>query len=146
MLRAPRACHARPVTQNVAISAREQTVTWEYRLTARPESVATARRHVRYALAAQTETSALHDIERVVSELVTNAVRHGPSGLITLRLVTDAEGNVAGEVVDQGDGVVAIRERNPDTAGGLGLPIVDSLTSSWGVRPGSTHVWFRFDS
>jgi anti-sigma regulatory factor (Ser/Thr protein kinase) len=146
MLRAPGACHARAVTQNVAISAREQTVTWEYRLSARPESVANARRHVRYALAAQTETSALHDIELVVSELVTNAVRHGPSGLITLRLVTDAEGNVAGEVVDQGDGVVAIRERAPDTAGGLGLPIVDSLTSSWGVRPGSTHVWFRFDS
>jgi anti-sigma regulatory factor (Ser/Thr protein kinase) len=146
MLRAPGACQARAVTQNVAISAREQTVTWEYRLSARPESIATARRHVRYALAAHTETSALHDIELVVSELVTNAVCHGPSGLIMLRLVTDPDGNVAGEVVDQGDGVVAIRERDPDTAGGLGLPIVDTLTSAWGVRPGSTHVWFRFDS
>lgn len=146
MLRAPPGCQARCVTKNVAISAREHTVTWEYRLTARPESVATARRHVRYALEAHTEASALHDIELVVSELVTNAVRHGPSGLIMLRLVTDADGTVSGEVVDQGDGVVAIRDRNPDTAGGLGLPIVDTLTSAWGVRPGSTHVWFRFDS
>ena len=34
---------------------------------------------------------------------------------------------------------------DPNEPGGLGLPLVDYLTSNWGVYPGSTHVWFRFE-
>ena len=121
-------------------------ITWEYRLLPHAASVSDARWHVRYALESQTDPDTLGDIELVVSELVTNAVRHGPGAVITLRLVTEADGAVSGEVVDQGDGVVSIRKQElGQTEGGLGLPIVDTLTSSWGVYPGSTHVWFRFD-
>jgi anti-sigma regulatory factor (Ser/Thr protein kinase) len=124
-------------------------VTWEYRLLPHAASVGDARWHVRYALESQTDPGTLGDIELVVSELVTNAVRHGPGAVITLRLMTEADGAVSGEVIDQGDGVVAIRRRELGEAdeddGGMGLPIVDTLTDAWGVYPGSTHVWFRFD-
>lgn len=116
-----------------------------YTLEPEPRSVADARRHVRDALVGRADPSRLAEVELVVSELVTNAVRHGPGEPIHLRL-TEADGVVGGEIEDQGDGVVAIREQDLGTAvGGLGLPIVNELASDWGVYPGSTHVWFRFD-
>jgi len=121
-------------------------ITWEYKLLPHAASVADARWHVRYALETQTDPGTLADVELVVSELVTNAVRHGPGAVITLRLVTEADGAISGEVVDQGDGVVAIRSHEVGHAeGGMGLPIIDALTDAWGVYPGSTHVWFRFE-
>jgi anti-sigma regulatory factor (Ser/Thr protein kinase) len=134
-------------TDNVARLPRQPgPITWEYRLLPHAASVADARWHVRYALESHTDPGTLADIEIVVSELVTNAVRHGPGAVITLRLVTEADGGVSGEVVDQGDGVVAIRGNDfTDAEGGMGLPIVDTLTDAWGVYPGSTHVWFRFE-
>lgn len=86
------------------------------------------------------------EVELVVSELVTNSIRYGPDDRpITLRLELADDGSVHGEVEDQGDGHIAIREQDPGTAvGGLGLPIVEQLTTAWGVYPGSCHVWFRF--
>ena len=120
-------------------------MTWEFRLTPDPDSVSEARAHVRETLFAHTDTDTLMSAELVVSELVTNSIRYGPGEPIVLRLAVDADGDVAGEVEDQGHGTVAIREQNLETAiGGMGLPIVDALTSAWGVYPGSTQVWFRF--
>jgi anti-sigma regulatory factor (Ser/Thr protein kinase) len=133
--------------EHVAISPRQRRVTWEYRLAPRAESIGDARRHARYALESYTDVETLGDVELVVSELVTNAVRHGPGEVITVRLVTDPDGAISGEVEDQGDGVVAIHEQTLEGGvGGLGLPLVDALTSTWGVYPGSTHVWFRFEA
>jgi anti-sigma regulatory factor (Ser/Thr protein kinase) len=121
-------------------------MTWEFQLASDEDAPAHARGHVRDCLEARTGADTLNCAELVVSELVTNSVRHGPGEPIILRLATDSRGGVAGEVEDQGDGVVAIREHNvASAAGGLGLPLVDRLTSAWGVYPGSTHVWFRFD-
>ena len=78
----------------------------------------------------------------VVSELVVNAVRHGPGEPITVRVSLDGD-ELYGEVEDQGEGVVELREQNPDSSGGFGLRIVDRLSDEWGVHEGSTHVWFR---
>ena len=130
--------------ETATLVPRQHRISWEYRLASQADSIANARQHVRYALKSHTDPDTLERIELVVSELVTNAVRHGPGGVITLRLVKTPDDGIWGEVVDQGDGVVAIRDRDLDTVGGLGLPIVDALTSEWGVTPGSTHVWFRF--
>ena len=118
----------------------------EYQLDPDPRSIAKARHYVHEALAGYPDADRLAEIELVVSELVTNSVRHGPGQPIFLRIGENA-GVVLGEVEDQGDGVVEIRAQDVGTAvGGLGLPIVDQLTSDWGVYPGSTHVWFRFDA
>ena len=50
------------------------------------------------------------------------------------------------EVVDQGVGFVpAARDRPKTEPGGWGLHMVEALTERWGVREGSTHVWFEID-
>jgi anti-sigma regulatory factor (Ser/Thr protein kinase) len=155
MLRAGCGCHARHViTERLATRPRQRAVTWEYLLAPHPSSIAEARRHTRYALDDHTDPDTLDQVELVISELVTNAVVHGPGELITLRLLAEAGGTVGGEVVDQGDGHIAISEYEIDVAiddtdmaiGGRGLLLVDRLSTEWGVHPGSTHVWFRFES
>jgi anti-sigma regulatory factor (Ser/Thr protein kinase) len=87
------------------------------------------------------EPRLLDDLRLVVSELVTNSVRHGPSAPIRMRLKIGGRREVYGEVVDQGDGKVEVREAGRD-GGGLGLRIVETLADEWGVYDGSTHVWF----
>lgn len=89
----------------------------------------------------------LEDVRLVVSELVTNAVLHGPSdrGPVTLKLRVAGPGRVCGEVADQGDGVVEILEEASD-GGGWGLRLLDELADRWGVREGSTHVWFELSA
>ena len=86
----------------------------------------------------------LASLQLVVSELVTNSVKHGPGRPIRLEVELDRAGALRGEVEDQGDGVVEIREEAKELdTGGRGLRIVDALTERWGVFEGSTHVWFE---
>jgi signal transduction histidine kinase len=119
---------------------------WEFELASEAVSVAEAREHVRESLCNIANADTVECVELVVTELVTNAVRHGPGGPITLRLAVDGSGGVVGEVKDQGEGMIAIRERDVGVGGsGLGLRVVNELTSAWGVNPGSTHVWFRVE-
>jgi two-component sensor histidine kinase len=86
--------------------------------------------------------NALADLRVVVSELVTNSVRHGPGNPIRLQVTLEGEGLVRGEVIDEGNGTVAIRSSEA-VSGGFGLRIVDALCERWGVFRGSTHVWFE---
>ena len=134
------------ISERIASRAEQRAVRSEYLLPAHPSSIADARRLVRDALVGRAGTDTIDSVELVVSELVTNAVRHGPGEPISLRLATAPDGRVGGEVVDQGHGEVAIREPDGELDfGGRGLRIVEALTSDWGVYPGSTHVWFRID-
>jgi anti-sigma regulatory factor (Ser/Thr protein kinase) len=93
----------------------------------------------------------LDDVRLLISELVTNSVRHGgaigPRG-ITLRtsFVDDA---VRVEVTDKGVGfdVLAVPSPRPDLTGGWGLVLLDRIAHRWGVhrvRRGTT-VWFEID-
>jgi anti-sigma regulatory factor (Ser/Thr protein kinase) len=122
-------------------------LTWEYVFEPDLDSIAEARGRVRKALVGHTDAATLGHIELVVSELVTNSVRHGPGRPITLRLAASQAGDIAGEIHDHGEGVVTLRSADdmPDV-GGLGLLLVDSLADDWGVHPGSTNVWFRFEA
>jgi len=87
----------------------------------------------------------LEDLQLVVSELVTNSVKFGPKRSITLAMSITGGGVVEGEVIDQGDGEQAKVEMTtePTVDGGGGLPLVDEIAVRWGVREGSTHVWFE---
>src|SRR4051794_28010979 len=146
MLRAVPNWDAAPMFgDNAALAPRHRRITWEYRLAPTVDSIGQARSHVRRALERHVDADTVDRLELVVSELVTNAVRHGPHELITLRLAMDPDGSIGGEVEDQGHGVVAIRE-TPPLEGGLGLVVVDQLTSAWGVYPDSTQVWFRLEA
>jgi anti-sigma regulatory factor (Ser/Thr protein kinase) len=74
---------------------------------------------------------------------VNNSVQHGPGKPITVTLVMSGE-SIRGEVADQGNPAHAIPEIKEATATeGRGLAVVDELTAQWGVREGSTHVWFE---
>jgi len=87
----------------------------------------------------------LEDLQLVVSELVTNSVKFGPKRPITLALTVGNDGIVKGEVIDQGDGERAKIEMTPEPTvdGGWGLHLLDQVAVRWGVREGSTHVWFE---
>lgn len=66
----------------------------------------------------------------VVSELVTNAVRHG-GGLVALSLEAH-EGQVVVAVAD-GSSVVP-RRRDPDDVGGRGIALIEALAVNWTVH------------
>lgn len=121
------------------------TNTEEFRLVLSPDSE--AGRRTRQALRDRFEDSlsaqTLIDLIAVVTELVNNAVEHGPRRPVMVTLVTGDE-TIRGEVADQGNPATAIPEiRDATEKGGRGLEVVDKLTSQWAVHEGSTHVWFE---
>ncbi len=86
------------------------------------------------------------DIELVVTELVTNGVRHARvdgENSVTLEVaVTDTHVRV--EVIDEGVGFAPPPPADPasPSPGGWGLVMVDELCDEWGVfMDGGTHVW-----
>jgi len=68
----------------------------------------------------------------VVTELVTNAVRHGQSR-VTLALTLDDD-RLLLEVADDGSGVPQVRHPGWQAVGGRGLLLVEALATRWGVR------------
>ena len=79
----------------------------------------------------------------LVSELVTNAVRHGGAAEpVEVHARWNSEVRV--EVSDHGDGFTpAPRIGPPDEPGGFGLFLVGRLADRWGVETnGGTTVWF----
>lgn len=83
----------------------------------------------------------VYDAGVVATELLSNAARACRSR-IALRLDVH-HGSIRIEVYDDGSGVPVQREVQADEAGGRGLKIVDSLSTSWGTspRPAGKCVW-----
>lgn len=101
---------------------------------------ATARRFVRDAVGERLSEPALDRTLLAVSELVSNAWKHG-EGSIALK-AGYRTGALRIEVIDEGhDAVPAIRERAGDSSGGWGLRLVDEVALQWGCFEGTTHVW-----
>lgn len=114
-------------------------------LTLRPESrsVAEARTRVCEAIEPHLSNGMDETLKLLVSEVVTNAVRHGGSdGPVELHASWNSEIRVA--VQDQGDGFTHTpRAGEPDEPGGFGLYLVGQLADRWGVETdGGTTVWF----
>jgi PAS domain S-box-containing protein len=106
------------------------------------QSVARARELTRDRLQAWHLDDLVDTSELLVSELVTNALRHG-KGDIRLRLLLDR--TLVCEVWDS-DLVQPRRRRARDTdEGGRGLQLVSLLSSNWGSRrtPLGKTVWFE---
>lgn len=114
----------------------------ELTLDSQPESVAQARRVTTQVIVGIDEQT-LEDVRLIVSELVTNAIKHGPEGRVKLRLRHEGR-TIHGEVEDEGTTTFGFRRKarlGPD--GGLGLRLVDSLSDRWGVEAGTARVWFE---
>ena len=96
------------------------------------------------ALAGDLTPEALGDLRIVISELISNAVKYGPGTPIQVELDVCAPDRVRGEVADHGDAARAPRIiDHPGAHGGYGLRLVDTLATAWGVREGTTDVWFE---
>lgn len=82
--------------------------------------------------------------EMIVTELVTNAVRHGPGGPVALAIEAGGSG-VRGEVADPGPGIrnQELVRRRATEEGGRGLFLVDALSDSWGLSKDSSRIWFE---
>lgn len=84
----------------------------------------------------------------IMSELVTNALRHGAEGERIDLAVTPKPEFLCVQVTDDGPGL-APRPRALETEeeGGFGLFFVEQLTRRWGVTRENrrTRVWFELD-
>ena len=90
---------------------------------------------------AELQAERLKSANLMVSELVTNAFKHG-TGRISLTVHSSADG-LRAEVSDEGTGgTIVIADPRP-ARGGWGLYFVDRLADSWGVADDDSRVWFR---
>lgn len=121
----------------------------EFELTGGPYAVTAAR----VALADMDDVvdeSLAFDVRLLVSELVTNSVRHaevGPEDSVMLRLAID-DGQVRVEVSDGGPGFdppVADPKADPARDSGWGLFFVTQLADRWGIDPDEGRVWFEIE-
>ncbi|WP_440097943.1 ATP-binding protein [Streptosporangium sp. H16] len=119
------------------------------------ESVSTARRYVRSVL----ENSGgrdTYDAELLVSELVSNAVRHSESGRAGGRVtvvVANLGDVIRVAVIDEGSSTCVPRlpaepyEPDEEAEGGRGLWLVSEVALSWGWYEGAAGrgrvVWFQ---
>ncbi|WP_169789190.1 ATP-binding protein [Nonomuraea candida] len=107
-----------------------------------PACVATARRFVDQTLSAWGALEHAYDAQLVVSELVTNAMRHG-GGAAQLRLVSHGA-ELACVVTDHSQTVPVAATPDVFSEYGRGLRLVDALCAAWGwFSPGGSHkiVW-----
>jgi anti-sigma regulatory factor (Ser/Thr protein kinase) len=106
---------------------------------------------VRHAVATALSSAGVSDDETdvvalLVSELVTNAIRHGRPPL-TIR-AEHSDGSVTVGVEDASSTVpVPVEDTSWDASGGRGLHLVEALADGWGViRNGNgKRVWFRLE-
>jgi serine/threonine-protein kinase RsbW len=116
-----------------------------FRHAARPAAIARARHDVQDALAPRVTAEALGDVMLIVSELVTNAVRHANTEEFEIKIDLHG-GGLRIEVHDDGGGFVPKIAPSEDGQGGYGLYIVDRLADRWGVERGRNGViWLELD-
>ncbi len=110
----------------------------------RDDRAPTVARRALDELASELDESTLEDARLLVTELVTNSVRHGQGDQVRVILDRRAPDRLRCEVIDDGHGFLPIaRPAGSTQVGGWGLELVEQLSRDWGVREGSTHVWFE---
>ena len=119
---------------------KDDVVTWT--LDPLPAQVRHARELARDTLATWGLTECSETVELLVSELVTNAVRHG-AGDIGLRLIRT--GSLLCEVRDDGYDLPNLRGTDLTAENGRGLQLVTALAERWGAQrtPTGKVVWFE---
>jgi anti-sigma regulatory factor (Ser/Thr protein kinase) len=120
----------------------------EVEFEAGPTAAASARNAL-MALYGRVDKELLADVRLLVSELVTNSVRHsGIRRRDTVRMdVRVTKSTVRVEVADPGHGFAPQpRDEDRSRPGGWGLYLVDQLADRWGVaRDHLNRVWFEMD-
>ncbi len=120
----------------------------ETSLPADPQSVRVARGLVE-GLRDHILAEAVDDLKLLISEVVTNSIRHAgliPGETVGVKIIIRKD-VVRAEVTDSGNGFTPAT-RTPEDSGtrGWGLEVVEQLSSRWGVTNNSeTTVWFEID-
>ena len=123
-----------------------RTLVFQLRLPSHPISVSVARNVVRslrpYLLDERSDR-----LELILSEVVTNAIRHGspdPDDAVEVELSTTA-GSLSGSVLDQGPTFTPPGPPTEiDQIGGFGLHIVAQLAESWSIESAPNGKLVRF--
>ena len=117
-------------------------------LDALPSAVSEARRWAAGVTHGLLDADHAQSLRLIVSELVTNALRHGADGERIDLAVTPKPEFLCVQVTDDGPGL-APRPRASATEdeGGFGLYFVEQLARRWGVTRENrrTRVWFELD-
>lgn len=118
-----------------------------------PQAAWSARRALRQ-LRGEISPSTYDTLSLLVSEAVTNSVRHalcGPGTHVRLDVVV-SPGIVRAEICDRGLGFdpAGVPVPDADRVGGWGLYLLDELSDLWGVvhdeERGWTRVWFELEN
>ena len=116
------------------------------RLAGGPDAAALARRALA-RLENDLDQDTVDVIRLLVTELVTNSVRHAGAQAVDMRVHVTGE-QVRLEVTDRGPGFeFARRTPGQDPEGGWGLYLVDRLADRWGLDTtgGASQVWAELD-
>ncbi|GAA3120472.1 ATP-binding protein [Streptosporangium carneum] len=119
-----------------------------------PCAARTAREFTSTALRAWRLEPLIDDTGVVVSELVTNAVRHGVRGVVDSRRPQDVriilchtERSVLCAVTDPSDQGPSLREPDYEAESGRGLQVIQGISEMWGWAPLASRgkaVWAAF--
>jgi anti-sigma regulatory factor (Ser/Thr protein kinase) len=115
------------------------------RLSSGPDAVSAARRCLDPLQ--DSVGDRLRDVQLLVSELVTNSVRHAHRSDEVELAVTVTRRAIRVCVTDRGPGFeVEPRHEDADPGSGWGLFLVEQLSDRWGVElNGTTQVWFELE-
>jgi anti-sigma regulatory factor (Ser/Thr protein kinase) len=117
-------------------------------LDANPAAPAAAREAALEFASGRLAPSRLEDLQLLVSEVVTNAVRHSGADEPIRLALTSKDAYVCVRVTDGGAGLVPRPGAMGASEGaGVGLFIVEQLARRWGMtrEGGKTRVWFELD-
>jgi len=124
--------------------------TLDLRLRSDPTAIADAR-HALEAIRHVLPSHTFDDVRLLVSELVTNSIRHAADHAadeidVSVRVTGRT---VHGEITDRGPGFSVPSPRAPATisGSGWGLYLLDRIADRWGTRSvnGRSSVWFDID-
>ena len=114
------------------------------RLRGGPEAAARARRALS-KLRADIDPPLMETLRLLVTELVSNSVRHARADTVVLKVLVGRT-VVLTEVTDEGPGFDPVDASKPGTDdSGWGLFLVERLAQRWGVtqEADATKVWFE---
>ncbi|WP_338675861.1 ATP-binding protein [Streptomyces sp. SCSIO 30461] len=98
------------------------------------------RQLIRGRLIQWAQPDVIETVQLLLTELATNALRHGQGQDIDVRVLF-CGGQCVIEVADGTPDPAELRDVTPDDEHGRGLFLVDAIADAWGTSPDGTTTW-----